>query len=415
MALALCGVCAGVAQASDPLGYVASEQAGTIRQVDLATGALGAPIAVGSKPVGVAISPDGAIAYVADYGSSEIVPVALATGTVGAPIVLSDRPAAIAILPNGKTAYVVSDSGREWPITLTTGHLGNPSTIPVNSDALAITPAGITGYLTNVADGTLTPVTLSNWGTGEPINLAASTPDAVAITPDGSTAYVASNSGGTITPVNLSNGTSGTAIQAGSEPTSIAISSDGSTAYVTDFGTGLITPITLATAAPGTPITVGPELSAIALVPPGGITTAPPGTYGTGSGSASGSTNGTPVTTLGNQQLTLTLSQATGTNGSAQACHASKTTLGVTLKRRTLRHGAKLKLRYVTFRLGKQAKRVQRLPATVRFPLKGYKPGSYTVNVRVSYTETVIRATSRRRKLTTVTISRTLKARFTVC
>ena len=417
-ALALSGIWAGVAWAGDPLAYVTSEQAGTVEQVDLATGALGTPIAVGSMPVAIAITPDGSMAYIADYGSPEVVPVALATGRAGTPIVLSDRPAAIAIAPNGKTAYVVSDSGREWPITLATGHLGNPSTIPANSDALAIAPSGVTAWITNVADGTLTPFTLSSGGTGQPINLSASTPDGVAITADGSTAYVASNSGGTITPVNLTTGASGTAIPAGAKPTSVALSPDGTTAYVTNFSTGQVTPITLASSTAGTPIAVGQEPSAIALVPASGITTAPPGTYGstgTSGGSGSGPVSGVPVTTLGNQQLTLTLSQPSGTTGNARSCHAANTPLGVTLTRRTLNHSAKLRFRYVTFTLGKKVKRVRHIGATVRFSLRGLRSGTHTVRVRVFYTERVRRASGHRRRRLTVTISRTLKTRFTVC
>ena len=428
VSLALCGLWAGVAQASDPLGYVVSEQNGTIQQVDLTTGAVGTAVAVGSEPVGLAITPDGSTAYVADYGSSEIVPVSLASGSLGTPIPLSDRPAAIAVTPDGQTAYVVSDSGREWPITLSTGHLGNPNSIPANSDAIAITPNGLTAWITNIADGTLTPLNLSSGAIGSPINLAATKPDGVAVTPDGTTAYVASNSAGTITPVNLANGVSGPPLAAGPAPTSVAISSDGTTAYVTNFSAGSLTPVSLATGTAGTPIPVGPEPTAIALAPPASTITAPQGWTGgpgpgpgTGPGTGPGSTPGTTTTkpamiTLGNEQLTLTLSEPASVNGGTLSCHAASTTLAVTLKRRRLKHGAKLKLRYVTFTLLKRVKRVKRLPATVRFPLHTLRSGSYTVRVRVYYSEKVVRAKRhhRRRKIT-VTISRTLKSHLSVC
>lgn len=417
VSLALCGVWAGVAQAADPLGYVTSEQAGTLQQVDLTTGTVGRAIPIGPDPVGLAITPSGATAYVADYGSSEIVPVALATGDLGTPIPLSDRPAAIAIAPNGTTAYVVSDSGREWPINLSTGHLGNPNSIPANSDAIAIAPNGIDAWITNIADGTLTPFTLSSGGLGSPIDLAASKPDGVAISSDGSTAYVASNSAGTITPVNLASGVSSTPIAAGPQPTSVAISADGKTVYVTNSSTGQVTPIQLATDTAGTPIPVGPEPSAIAVAPAASTITTPQGWYGvTGPASAPVPGSRPVMTTLGNQQLTLSLSKPAGASGSAQSCHAPSSTLRVTLKRRTLRHGAKLKLRYATFTLVKQVKRVKRLPATVRFSLRKLRARTYTVKVRVYYSEKVVRARRhhRRRKIT-ITINRTLKTHFTVC
>jgi YVTN family beta-propeller protein len=406
----------GVAGASaDSLAYVTNEQAGTISQVDLTTGTVGAPIHVGSQPYAIAITPDGSTAYVADYGSSEIVPVALATATVETPIVLNDRPNAIAITPTGKTAYVIADTGREWPIRLSNRQVGNPTQIPANADSVAITPNGNTAYITDVATGTMEPFSLLNGALLPTVNLGVSTPDGIAITPDGSTAYVASNSGGTITPVTLATGTTGTAIPAGTEPSAVAISPDGM-AYVTDFGTGQVTPITLATATAGAPITVGPDPSAIALVPPTGITTAPSTGNGSGAGGGSGS-GGANSGSVGNQQLTLTVSGTSGSSATAQTCRAPGSTISVRMTRKTLPHGARLTLRYVTFALGKQLKRVKRLPATVRLSLRGLRHGANTLTVRAFYNEKLAanaRRGKKRRKLT-VTLSKTLKTRITVC
>jgi DNA-binding beta-propeller fold protein YncE len=418
--LALFGVWTGVAQASDPLGYVTDEQAGTVSQVDLATGVAQAPITVGSQPVAIAITPDGSMAYVADYGSSQIVPVALSTGKPEPPVTLSDRPNSIAITPDGKTAYVIADNGREWPITLATGHVGNPTRIPANSDAIAIAPSGTTAFFTNVADGTIAPFTLASGSVGEPINLTSATPDGVAITPDGSTAYIASNSAGTITPLTLATDTSGNPISIGSgtEPTSVAISSDGSTAYVTDFGSGQVTPVTLATGTVGTPISVGGQPSAIALVPASGITDAPPSSGGSGGSSGGG---GPARNTLGNQQLSLkiTPNPVVSTSGSsnAKACYAASTTVAFTLNRKTIKHAAKLKFDHVNFTLGKQKKKAKRLPATVHFPLRGLTSGVHTISVRAFFTESLARAgksKGKKRKLS-VTLSKTLKQQFSVC
>lgn len=429
-ALALSGVWTGVAEAGDQLGYVTNEQAGTISQVNLSTGTLGLPISVGSQPVAIAITPDGSTAFVADFGSSQIVPVVLSTGRLGAPISLSDRPAAIGINPNGATAYVISDKGREWPITLATGHVGNPTSIPANSDAIAISPAGNRGYITNVADGTLTPFNLSTGAVGQPINLTSATPDGVAISPDGGTAYVVSNSAGTLTPINLATDASGTAMSlgAGVQPSSVALTADGTVAFVTDFAGGDILPVTLPTSTLpagglGTPIPVGPQPSAIALVPPGGITNTP-GPSGGGTSGSGG--QGTATATLGNQQLTLTISPARGGGGSGgstggsgssytEACHAARSTLKVTVRRHTLRHAAKLRLRYIRFSLGRAVKRANRFPAVVRFPLRGLRPGLHTVVVRAFFSEAVARAGKRSDHKLTVTISRRLKARFSVC
>jgi YVTN family beta-propeller protein len=425
-ALALSGVWAGVAQASDPLAYVTNEQSGTISEVDLATGVVDTPITVGSQPDGIAITPDGTTAYVADFGSSQVVPVTLATGAVGSPIALNNRPSAIAITPDGKTAYVISDTGFEYPIALATGEVGNPSLIPSNSDAFAIASSG-TAYIADAADASLRPLSLTGGGLGQPIDLDSTTPDGIAISPDGTTAYITSNVGGTVAPdietrdatanssgtitsVSLSTGALGIPIQTGGEPSGIAVSADGSTAYVTDLSSGELTPVTLATGMLGTPIaiSVGAQPSAIALVPAAGIAAAP---------APPSSVSGSTSTTLGNQQLTLTVSPPPGGSSSraVPACHAPGSTLGVTLKRRTIKHAAKLKFRSATFKLGKLAKRAKRLPATARFSLRGLKAGAHNVTVHAYFTEMLARAGHRRGHKLAVTISKSLTTRFTVC
>ncbi len=405
--LLLLGTTAGAAHANDQLAYVADEAAGTVTQVDLTSGTAGAPIEVGSQPDAVAVTPDGSTAYVADYGSSKIVPVSLASATVRSPISLGARPNAIAITPNGKVAYVVSDSGTIWPITLASGRVGNPVSIPTNSDAIAITPAGTIAYITDVSDATISPLALPGGSMGVPINLEAPTPDGIAISPDGSTAYVASNADGTITPISLASATAGTPIEAGTNPSAIAITADGTTAYVTDFGGGEITPIDLQTATPETPLQIGGQPSAIGLVPPGGVTVAP---------QLGGSDSSAALATVGNQQLSLSVSPPAAATA-AENCHAPGSTLRVTMKRKVLARGVKLKLRYVTFKLGKRVKREKRLPVTVRLPLKGLSTGTHTLTARAFYSELLAAHASghREHRKLNVTISRRLSTRIRVC
>ncbi len=413
-ALLIFAATAGAAQANDQLAYVADETAGTITPVDLSTGIPGTPIDVGSQPDGIAITSDGSTAYVADYGSSTIVPVNLATSTTQKPISLPSRPNAIAITPNGARAYVVADSGSVWPITLSTRRLGTPFSIPSNADAIAIAPSGSTAYITDVVSATVFPLALPNGPLGSPINLEANTPDGIALTPDGSTAYIASNAGESITPLLLSSDVAGTPIQLGAQPTAIAITPDGGTAYVVDStsvsGSGEITPINLETGIPGTRIEIGGDPSAIALVPPGGVTA------GNGGSGNPGVDPGSA--TIGNQQLKLTTSGSRkSASGPSDSCLAPGSRFRTTLNRRTLGHGAKLKLRYITFRLGKQVKRAKRLPATERFSLKGLTSGIHTLTARVFYGELLAAHASghgQHRKLS-VTISRTLKRHISVC
>ena len=69
----------------------------------------------------------------------------------------------------------------------------------------------------------------------------------------------------------------------------------------------------------------------------------------------------------------------------------------------------------MTFTLGKQSKRAKRLPATVRLSLKGLSRGSHTLSVRAFYSEKLTAASARKHHKLTVTISKTLRSRVTVC
>ena len=72
-----------------------------------ATNQAGEPIAVGSGPLAIAITPDGATAYVADFGGGTghtVTPIDTATGTAGKPIKVGPGPIGIAITPVSATA-----------------------------------------------------------------------------------------------------------------------------------------------------------------------------------------------------------------------------------------------------------------------------------------------------------------------
>jgi YVTN family beta-propeller protein len=61
-----------------------------------------ATIAVGSHPVGVAVTPDGSKVYVANRGSRTVSAIATAPNTVVATIDVGLAPFGIAVTPDGK-------------------------------------------------------------------------------------------------------------------------------------------------------------------------------------------------------------------------------------------------------------------------------------------------------------------------
>jgi DNA-binding beta-propeller fold protein YncE len=457
-------VAAGVA-AADQFGYVANQSDGTVTPVDLTTGTAQTPFNVGSSPTAVALTPDGSTLLVANSGDGTVTPVAIGTGSSGltfspgtpiaagsgpdsiaitadgatayvtddgsdtvtpitleggvdipgTPLTVAAGPDAIALTPNGELAYVTSDSGWVTPIiTSTNGISTTPPAIRIgaNPDSIAIAPNGQTGYVTDSTSGSITQFAIPSDQVGTPINVG-STPNAIAISPDGSTAWVADNITPTspaaeyaLTPINLSSDTLNASIALPSRPSAIVISADGSTAYVTEYGSDEVLPVTLPSGPVGNPIPVGTAPSALAITDEAGQ----PGSGGSGGGTSPiGYTfpvTGQQTGTVGNQTLTLSISGST--TSPTAACLRPTGSISSKLTAKSIKHRAALKFVQATFTLDKSSKRVKHLPATVKLPLKGLKPGKHTISATAVFSQQVSHTRSKR-------VIKTLRTKITIC
>ena len=164
----------------------------SVTPIAVATNTPGAAIkGVGSSPFAIAIAPDGKTAYVTENGGAgKVVPIELPSGTVGNPIAVGssgDGLLGIAISPDGSTAYVSDYTKSEVvPIELGDGSAGTPIALPGTSPyALAITPDSKTLYVSDGAeDGdTVTPVSTQTATVGAAISVGEA-PRGIAITPD---------------------------------------------------------------------------------------------------------------------------------------------------------------------------------------------------------------------------------------
>jgi len=75
--------------------------------IDTASNTVVATIGVGSFPVGVAITPNGAFAYVANFNSNSVSVISTVTNTVTATVAVG-LVRGLAITPNGARAYVTN-------------------------------------------------------------------------------------------------------------------------------------------------------------------------------------------------------------------------------------------------------------------------------------------------------------------
>ena len=251
------------------LAYVTNSDDNTVTPINIATNTPGAPIAVGTNPFRVVITPNDRTAYVINSGDNTVTPINVATNTPGTAIAVGTTPLRVAITPNSTTAYVINaDSNNVTPINVATNIPGIAIPVGNGPSGIAITPNGITAYVANSGSNTVTPINIATNTAGAPIPVGAF-PSFIAITPDGMTAYVVNTVSNDVTPINIATNTPGTPIPVGNTPFDVAITPDGKTAYVLNFDTTDVTPINIATNTAGTPILVGLSPNGIVITPDG--------------------------------------------------------------------------------------------------------------------------------------------------
>ena len=96
--------------------------------IDTATNTPGAAIAVGSGPVGVAVTPDGKTAYVTNLESGSVTPIDTATNTPGAAIAVGSFPEGVAVTPD--QGPVASFSATTAPVGQAAGFDASASSDP---------------------------------------------------------------------------------------------------------------------------------------------------------------------------------------------------------------------------------------------------------------------------------------------
>ncbi|HSZ81803.1 MAG TPA: di-heme oxidoredictase family protein [Polyangia bacterium] len=92
--------------------YVTGERAGAVYTVDVASGTVGAPIPVGSEPVGLVVSPDGAAIFAACSQDAAVVKIDAASAKVIAHVAVPAEPWALAWSADGAHLLVTAFMGQ---------------------------------------------------------------------------------------------------------------------------------------------------------------------------------------------------------------------------------------------------------------------------------------------------------------
>ncbi len=185
---------------------ISGDLARAVRFVDLASGAVSAPVAVGAHPFGLAYGADGKTLYAANWGEASITAIDVAAATVRATIAVGKHPQALALSPDGSRLYVSETDDDSIGVVDTATQ--------VRASAIAVSPFAATASE----------------------SLAGASPTALALSRDGKRLYVAESAINAIGVIDLAATRPHLigALPTGWYPTAIVVGPDGTTLDVID-------------------------------------------------------------------------------------------------------------------------------------------------------------------------------------
>jgi YVTN family beta-propeller protein len=255
-------------RANRPYAYITNYFNNTVSIIDTATNEVTETVNVGSKPFGVAVSPDGAYVYIANWGSSNVSVIDAASNKVIASVNVGKRPYGIAVSPDGSKVYVTNEYSNTVSV-IDTATNTVAATLPAGSwpSGVAVSPDGTVAYVVN-EDGTVSVIdTATNTITAT--MEVGSNPIAVAVSPDGRKVYVTNYESNTVSIIDTATNTVTATVEVGSHPGGIAANPDGSKVYVTNEFSSNVSIIDTATNAVIATVDVGNSLWGVAVSPDG--------------------------------------------------------------------------------------------------------------------------------------------------
>ena len=170
----VCGTLAEVVTDGTGRAFATNRARNQVEVVNLATGALEAPIPVGSRPQGLDLSPDGRTLYVADSGAEEISVVDVAqrreVRRITAPSLGSnDRPYSIAVGGEGLALFTTTSAGSGYGAHLLELDLATGTVTPRLD--FGTRPAVITGDAHVRASGDRSRIALAEQLSSGPIHI----------------------------------------------------------------------------------------------------------------------------------------------------------------------------------------------------------------------------------------------------
>jgi PQQ-dependent catabolism-associated beta-propeller protein len=179
--------------------YVSNEESNVVHVVDGASLRETGRIAVGRRPRGLGLSPDGKLLYVAVSDDNRIAIVELSTGTVTGHLPSGPDPETFAVAPDGKRLFIANEEDNllsfvdvaERRVASEVEVGGEPEGTAISPDGRLVVQASESGAMAHVVD-TVSGKVIDNL-------MVDTRPRFVAFTPDGRQFWVSSEARGTVT------------------------------------------------------------------------------------------------------------------------------------------------------------------------------------------------------------------------
>ena len=225
--------------------YVTNEAGKSVSVIETGLRRIVATVELGKEPFGIAITPDGKYAYVTDFADEEVSVISTQTNAVVKSIPVGDGPTGIAISPTGKFAYVADHAQNVVEVinTETMAVSGPPIEVGEDPKGIEFTPAG-TAYVVDQGGEEVSAIDpLTRKVTG--IELETAQPRAISISPDGAKAYVVGT--GPISVINTGTNKVTDEIEVAGDPQEVAFAANGKTVYVSESETHQVQTINVET------------------------------------------------------------------------------------------------------------------------------------------------------------------------
>ncbi len=197
---------APAARAPTELAYVSNEGSGAISVIDVAADSVVGTIAVGTRPRGVRVTPDGRLVYVALSGSPRCPPT----------------------MPDAECEKLAADKSKDGIAEIDAATRRLLRVLPGGSDpeTFDLTPDGARLFVSNEDVGLATIVDVRSGTVARSVKVGTE-PEGVRLAPDGRTFHVTSESDHAVTAIDAATGAVRGTVSVGRRPRDVAFRSDG--------------------------------------------------------------------------------------------------------------------------------------------------------------------------------------------